>query len=401
MCGIAGVSELNSVTRRILPFLAYEMEERGDDSWGMMSPDYCHKEIGPITWGWQDGDVSVMELFSDGLPVSLHTRAGSVGSITKDNSHPFYVKGSKCTVMGMHNGCVSNWKELEEKYKVKYEVDSHHICHFIANGMDTREIRGWGAFVWFQWANDENGEPTGDPTLNFVRFNMTDFHIAKLKDQDKTTTLIWCSTKGALNKACNMADVGISFFYGMEGDTHYQYQKEREAEATIDKGYPLVTMRKMPFGGRSSYQSHPGQFQKQGHYANGAPVTQIGKPTTSDYEPGTNNVGKANPTTPTPIAGATASGNVATKTFSVGDIGKGLRQANKCIVCKEPNVDRTKKAICNGCVSSSIHIIDEINDPETPITRKFLVYGVDWEFDVDGDFRFIEVKEQEEMVYGC
>lgn len=390
MCGIAGVSELNAVTRRILPFLAYEMEERGDDSWGIMAPDYCHKEIGPITLGWQDGDVSVLDMFTDGLPVSLHTRAGSVGSIKKENSHPFYVQGSVCTVMGMHNGCVSNWKELEDKYKVKYEVDSHFICHFIANGLETKEIRGWGSFVWLQWENDENGKATGEPTLNFVRFNMADFHIAKLKDQDKATTLIWCSTKRALQKACNMADVDISFFYSTEGDTHYRYLKDREAEAVINKGYPLATMGKMSFGGRSSYQAHSGQCQNHGQYQNNAVALIAAKPTASDYE------GNKNPI---------ATGNVGTsaKTFSVGDIGKSSRVANKCVICKEPNVDRTNKALCPGCVKFLEDTISELKDPDTPITRKFLVFGVDWEFDADGDFKFIEVVENtnEEVAYGC
>lgn len=399
MCGIAGVSDLNAVTRRIIPFLAYEMEERGDDSWGMMAPDYCYKEIGPITWSWQDGDTNALDMFTDGLPISLHTRAGSVGSITKENSHPFFVEGSKCTVMGMHNGCVSNWKELEEKYKVKYEVDSHYICHFIANGLCTSEIRGWGAFVWFQWEHDENGKATGDPTLNFVRFNMNDFYIAKLKDQDKATTLAWCSTKTALQKACAMGGVDISFIYDMQGDTHYRYLKSREAEAVIDKGYPLATIGRMPFGGRSSYQAHNGQYQKHGQYQNNTVVPITAKPVASDYE------GNKNPTNPTQVAGATANGNVATsakKTFSVGDIGRGCRCNNMCIVCKARCVDRTKKAICNGCIKAAEVIISEINDPDTPITRKFLVFGVDWEFDVDGDFKFIEVEEtNEEVAYGC
>lgn len=344
MCGIAGVSELNHNTRRLLPFLAYEMEARGRDSWGAMSPTKVHKSLGPITKSW-DG---VLDGFADGGPFNLHTRAGSVGSVKEENSHPFLVVGSKCTVLGMHNGCVSNWQDLAKEYNVQYEVDSHYICHAIANGLPTSEIIGWGAFVWLQW---ENEDEACEPSLNFVRFNMNDFHIAKLVDDDKTTTLAWCSTNDALKKACRMVGLKVALEYKLSDNTHYQYLKSAEQDATLEGGYPLVTLGSMQFGRRHNVRAHG--------YA----------PSASDY-----------------IVTRTSAGFKATKRFSVNDVGACLRVAGKCIICKAPGVKRHKDCLCKACIEElRVDMEESYNENANP-NSQYMVYGLDWEYSEVGDF---------------
>lgn len=375
MCGIAGASSLNENTRRLLPFLAYEMEERGDDSWGVLTPSYVHKELGPITSGWTTGDTNIMDLLDEGQPVSIHTRAGSVGSITQENSHPFTVVGSKCTVVGMHNGCVANWKELETTYGVTYNVDSHYICHAIANGLDTEDIRGWGAFVWLQWENDSEGNPTGEPTLNFVRFNMTDFYLAKINDGASTNTIVWCSTKNALIKACNMADTPVAFFYDFQSETHYRYLKEKEGVSDIKTGYPMATLGKMQFGRRGNCATvhHPNNTPNH-------PPAQVGKPKVEDYD--------RVPSQP-PVAGVN---------FSVGDIGRNLREGNRCLLCKIVHVDRTNKAVCGLCIKEVNDAVGGLYNHKSPQSKKFMIFGYDWEYNGKGELVFISDESENAFV---
>jgi predicted glutamine amidotransferase len=56
-----------------------------------------------------------------------HTRYGTVGKNTKENAHPF----TKGLITGVHNGCLSNERELSKSYDFDYEVDSEAIFEMI------------------------------------------------------------------------------------------------------------------------------------------------------------------------------------------------------------------------------------------------------------------------------
>lgn len=56
-----------------------------------------------------------------------HTRYGTVGKNTKENAHPF----TKGLITGVHNGCLSNERDLSCKYDFDYEVDSEAIFEML------------------------------------------------------------------------------------------------------------------------------------------------------------------------------------------------------------------------------------------------------------------------------
>lgn len=257
MCGIAGVYPLNRYTRRMLPYLAWDMEERGDDSWGISNGTAIYKAIGPVTGGYR-----IPHNFQEGDAVVLHTRAASVGSVSVENSHPFRVTGTKKSIIGVHNGGVGNHKTLAEEAnkqlaesnfpKFEYSVDSNALYMYMACGGDTSRVYGTGALVWWDWITKL------DKRLNFLRFNTEALHIVKLEDE----SIAWCSTKDTLVKAARMAGLKILFHYDIKGDTHYQLQPELMLLETYkpSDGYPIVNMGKMTFGTsvsrNTSYQGY-------------------------------------------------------------------------------------------------------------------------------------------------
>jgi hypothetical protein len=238
MCGIAGFTRLGPTTRKLLPFLAYEMVARGDDSWGITNGTQTHRAVGPII-----DNFEIPEFLQDGDTVVLHTRAASVGEVSVENQHPFEIVGPSSTVLGVHNGAISNHRDLSEKWKCSYPVDSQYAYHALAHNFDTRDISGWGALVWWQW-------PSKKPSakrLCFLRFNMTNLSI--VKDLD-TGELIFASTNAALEKACLMAGIVISKEYDIKAETIYYYNPPEKPFGAVE--HPLLVGPKQVFGYRSA-----------------------------------------------------------------------------------------------------------------------------------------------------
>lgn len=83
-----------------------------------------------------------------------HSRKGSVGGKTLTDAHPFEIQTHNGdTLVGVHNGTISNWKELLLKYQIteKLTNDSHAIYTIIAktgNYDVLKEYIGAGTFVW-------------------------------------------------------------------------------------------------------------------------------------------------------------------------------------------------------------------------------------------------------------
>src|SRR6185369_5475907 len=115
MCGIFGFSNTTPLTRLMTPTLAICMEQRGDHSWGVTDGEAIYKRKGSIIDTFEDCDF-------DG-PVD-HTRMATVGVVSDRNAHPFRYEG-KYIVTGVHNGHISNYAALKERYKNRstFEVD--------------------------------------------------------------------------------------------------------------------------------------------------------------------------------------------------------------------------------------------------------------------------------------
>lgn len=184
MCGIFGFVHRTPQTSVMMPFLALEMLRRGRDSWGVTDGINVVKKIGPIIDSWQ--------LPSWGDSLIFHTRAGSVGDKTITNQHPFVFpeiddedQPTGKLIVGVHNGGISNHSELNAKYKRNFPVDSMHVFAHIAEGWPINELRGAGAFVWFETT------PGVPPEMHFARSNMHDFHVFRLNEK----SLVFCSLR--------------------------------------------------------------------------------------------------------------------------------------------------------------------------------------------------------------
>lgn len=210
MCGIFSFTKTTDVTRRMTPLLAAYMNERGQDSWGMSDGEFIYKDVGSIMDGWADLDF-------DG-PI-YHTRAASVGAVSKRNAHPFEVaKPDGGKIIGVHNGHISNWQELKHKYDRKdLEVDSEHIFRHLAEGKDLKEINGWGAVIWF------DVDASGVKRRFCSKFgSMDNLHVVQLTDG----TLVAASTERALERAARFADTSIKTNYKIENNMKYEFRED-------------------------------------------------------------------------------------------------------------------------------------------------------------------------------
>ena len=250
MCGIAGTDRLTPQTAEILPYLLWEMEARGQQSWGATNGRDLHKEAVSVLAGMDR--VRILLEAWEGDPVVFHTRAPSVGEISVPNAHPFAVTAAGALrlelpvedcVVGVHNGGISNWSDLNTKHNREYEVDSMHLFANLAAGLDVKELTGWGAAVWF-----DNIRTPG--VLNFCKFRGGTLEFVRLK----TGELVFCSTEAPLLKGARLLG-GVRCGFNLEQGVHYVVEPEGD-EGKIKKLGEFNTGVTMVEGGGYGYFNH-------------------------------------------------------------------------------------------------------------------------------------------------
>lgn len=193
MCGIWAFSSVTEVTRKMAPILALEMENRGDDSWGCTDGDHYYKSPKSILEDW--ANFPGWDKWSSAI---FHTRGASVGKISEENAHPFWgMNKQDHLIIGVHNGHVSNWKELNEKYNRTCEVDSEHIFLHLAAGLDLKELGSSGAIVWFD-----------NKQMKFAKTVSGSLECVRLESGE----VVICSTMMAIRKAAALAGTKIASF---------------------------------------------------------------------------------------------------------------------------------------------------------------------------------------------
>lgn len=209
MCGIMGFSKNTPATRKMEPILAVFMSNRGKDSWGVTDGEFIARHPENILDSWEDYNLEAP---------TYHTRGASVGSVKEENCHPFECvsKETGLTVVGVHNGHLSNWEELKRKYTRPGEVDSEQIFWQLAEGKPVEEVAGWMACVWYEY-------PTGQPEKRqrFIsRHNNTAMHVARLKTKEKE--YVFASTKDSIEVAAQFAGVEIETWMECKEDWKYE-----------------------------------------------------------------------------------------------------------------------------------------------------------------------------------
>lgn len=256
MCGIAGYSHATPTTIAMLPFLAWEMEDRGPQSWGMTNGELIIKRLGAVTSNWETPPW-------DG-PTILHTRQASTGAVTLENQHPFCFYNSvdggpedqpSSLIIGIHNGCLTNHEELNKKYSRSFTCDSQHIFANIAEGRPTEDIKGWGACAYFRCGK-----------LRLLRFNHEALKIVLLE----TGELVFASTLEPLKRAATMVGSKVKEVLSTKEAIEYTV----EVEDGIAK---LVEGIARPFGRTASYATGVYTPSWRGRQMAGGSVAEIGK----------------------------------------------------------------------------------------------------------------------------
>lgn len=213
MCGILGSPNITDDVRRMLPFLGLAMEDRGHHSWGASDGHVILRHLGPLHESW-GVERETIDHWSAGI---FHTRAASVGAHDRiENAHPFRSeRADGGAVIGIHNGGISNHKELAIKYsRSDFEVDSQHLWAHRAAGLSWKELRGGAALAWWEISPqlDDGGRVR---EMYITRINTTALELVRVGDGG----LVFASTYSGISLAAAMAGTKIEEVWKItEGD---------------------------------------------------------------------------------------------------------------------------------------------------------------------------------------
>lgn len=159
MCGIWAYSGKN-FNKYKFNILGIFNDSRGGDSCGLFLSNKKKKQIGygaDKTKLYSEYIASGVELDFENINFALgHARKASVGGIGWAQAQPVVIKddNDKVKFVMIHNGTITNFRELARKYNVKFEyteTDSQVFARIVyLNGYDViKEYDGAGAFMFW------------------------------------------------------------------------------------------------------------------------------------------------------------------------------------------------------------------------------------------------------------
>jgi hypothetical protein len=229
----------------MLPIIGLEMESRGRDAWGASDGNEVIRHVGPLHETWYE-DYDHFHEWKAGI---FHTRGASTGSPKElENAHPFtYEKSDGTKVIGIHNGVVSNHKELDSKYGRNFSVDSMHLWKSRAEGRKWDDIEGWGNLAWWETTLSEEGHQ--ERNLHLARFNNSALELFRLEGGE----LIFASTQAPVRVAAKMMGNPVKSYLHLDEYTHYYIREGENNAVTLWKSDVLPFPRPQVLRGGNHY----------------------------------------------------------------------------------------------------------------------------------------------------
>ena len=148
MCGIYGIAKSptpytkrqHKVVKKVLREIAIDSQTRGSHSSGIAkvgTSTRIYKSLLPSEKfvDTKEYNDAVKSLLDASYILLGHTRFATEGAIVKSTAHPFRVGN----VVGAHNGCVYNIKEMQSKLDKQCPVDSQLIFKSINDNDNIQE----------------------------------------------------------------------------------------------------------------------------------------------------------------------------------------------------------------------------------------------------------------------
>lgn len=182
--------------------LAQLMCERGEHSWGMMSPERSVRGTGSLMLS------NMVRKLPRYKSVAVHTRFATHGAKTTANAHPF----QQGDILGMHNGVIHNHATLNAAYDRRFEVDSQHIFQHLNDGDELDQLEGYGAVVY------QRADTPGDYFMG--TFNGGELEVARVTYRGHPIGVMWASTEEAITNACSVGRLKVSWVKIEEGKVY-------------------------------------------------------------------------------------------------------------------------------------------------------------------------------------
>lgn len=233
MCGIVAIDKLTDLTRNMIPYLALEIERRGIDSWGLTDGQEIYRRLGPIS----EGLMGVLKSgkIDNWQKLLMHTRAASTGMVDLQNCHPLVGNGNDRTIIGIHNGVISNHNEMNQLLGRNMTCDSMHLFQNLAEDINWEELNGWGVALWTDSKEDH-------AFINLARLGShSDICVIQLESGE----IIACSWEESIRKTVRWVDGKIKHEFKIKPEMLYQI-----CNGDIVEIRPMVTR-------RYTFVSHP------------------------------------------------------------------------------------------------------------------------------------------------